>query len=220
MKKMKTKYQLNVFENEKEIGIACPYWIVKHSKEKGGTISEIIFKQGTQKNILVEPLSSMILLKEGNNYNRYYESECKNPEIMVEEKENIVVTSRGTYTCENGQCADIKYITTYHYNDYGLVSITLELNFSNTVKNIISLSILKFSVCGSLNTAGYIPYAQNGFYPSSFEKVIWKEFVQRHYYNNALLMGKFRPAYFCILQRRVEGIEIFSPDIIEDQVTY
>ncbi|HOK80633.1 MAG TPA: DUF6259 domain-containing protein [bacterium] len=198
---MRTKYQLNVFENE---------------KEKGGTISEIVFKHGTQKNILIEPLSSMILLKEGNNYNRYYESECKNPEIMIEEKETIVLTSCGTYTRKNGQRTNIKYTTTYHYKDYGLVSITLELNFLNPVKNIISLSILKFSVCGSLNTAGYIPYAQSGFHPSSFEKVIWKEFVQTPYYNNALLMEKFRPAYFCIIQRRVEGIEIFSPDIIED----
>ncbi len=75
--------------------------------------------------------------------------------------------------------------------------------------------MLGFSTPGWLCTAGFRASPHQGFLPSLFERVIWKEFLQKPHYNNSLWMGKNMPDYFCILQRGIEGFEIFSPDLIE-----
>lgn len=104
--------------------------------------------------------------------------------------------------------------------DYGLIKVNLETEFFETINNIIYFTMLGFSTSGSMNTVGYRACSKYGFFPSFFERVIWKEFCQRPHYNNILRMGKNMPDYFCILERGVEGFEFFSPDIFKQNQMY
>ncbi|MCM8788724.1 MAG: DUF6259 domain-containing protein, partial [Candidatus Omnitrophica bacterium] len=207
---------MEVTQNNGEIIISSEYWEVKHSKKNGGTISSIIFKFGSNKNIIAKPFTSLMVVKEKSSYSRYYEFRCSNPQISVTEgKQDIIVKAKGFYTSDEGNPLKARYKTTYHYMNYGLVKISLEIDIIEPIKELVAFTMLDFESSGSLNTLGYRACAKQGFAPSFFEKVIWKEFSQRPHYNNIFWMGRNMPAYFCLLQRRVEGLEIFSPSTVE-----
>ncbi|MCX7706006.1 MAG: hypothetical protein N2115_07115 [bacterium] len=66
-----SEMKMDVIKNHLEFIISSEYWKVKHSRKNGGTVSSIVLRYGSDKNLLVEPFTLLLIVKEGNKYNRY-----------------------------------------------------------------------------------------------------------------------------------------------------
>ena len=211
------KGKIEYIEDEKGVKIISEYWETYHSKEKGGCLSSLLFKYGSNENILVSPLRSYIRRKEGSEYPYYEESECKNVLLDVKNKdEKIVVRTKGRYTSREGKEIPVEYARDFYYGEYGLVKVDLKMKFLKGVDWIIEIGTMGLSVKSRLNIAGYRPSPEIDTSPSFSGRCIWHEFIpnSQNYNSSEFVIGRYLPFYICIFQKRVEGIEIFKGDDI------
>lgn len=212
------KNELIYVEDKNFLKIISDYWETIHLKEKGGCLSSVIFKYGSQKNILIEPLSSYIRIKEGKEYIYYKECLCKNPVISVK-KENgrIVIITKGKYSSDNEKEIPVEYERVFSYEKFGLIKVDLKINFLEDINNVIEIGTMGVSIDKRLNAVGYRPHPHVDPSPSFPGRCIWHEFSETgQHYNDTVAIGRYLPIYICFVERRVEGIEIFKDDDIEN----
>lgn len=212
----------NLVYNESEGGvkIISDYWETFHSKREGGALASVKFRYGSGRNILSAPLNSYIRKKEGPDYVYYDESRCTSPDISVtEENGNFTVTTAGKYVSGTGKQINVGYKRTVRYEKFGLVSVKLRMDFFEPVDWIIEVGTAGLGVAGTLNAVGYRPAAESdpgGTYTGHVGFCIWHEFGNGNHYTSNQKIGRYLPLYICMVNRRVEGLEIFRNDDTEN----
>ncbi len=210
--------RLRCVESKEGVKVLSKYWETLHSRERGGSLSSIIFRYGSGNNILSSPLNSSIRRKEGVEYIYYEESMYRNPEIKaVQEDGTVTITAKGWYISKTGKKLNVAYQRRYRYDRFGLVGVKLQMDFTEPVDWIIEIDIAGLSVLDSLNSACYRPAPESIPESSFFGHCIWHEFSNSHYYNaRQMKIGRYLPLYLSMIRRGVEGIELFRGDDIEN----
>lgn len=210
---------LDYSETGSGVKVVSEYWETFYAKTKGGTLSGIKFKYGSGKNILTSPLDSCVRKKEGPEYVFYNESLCAKPDISVTQNNgDIVVTSEGMYFSEAGKQINVRYKRTCRYEKFGVLNVKLEMTFIEPIDQVIEVGTAWLGVAETLNAVGYRPAPEvdpGATFTGHAGFCIWHEFLNGNHYNAHQKIGRYLPLYICMVNRRVEGIEIFRDDDIE-----
>jgi len=155
--------RISCTEEDGKVIIQTPYWKAVHDKTKGGALTEIIFPEGLNKNILKAPVSSYL---KDNTGKLFQSTDSENVNIKIEKKGNdeIKLTIQGTL----GK-SQLPFTDEYIY-DRGGLKRNIEFNFDKNPMKIKTLGVARIETTPLLDYAKYKPCLTrytNAVFPAS-----------------------------------------------------
>lgn len=126
---------IRIEEHSAGIRVISDAWEIEHLKEAGGAWSSIVFRNGSRKNLLRNPVSSAIRFVRANPYSEsgvftaFAESHEHHPRLRhdVTPAGNPIVIAEGTFSDEHGKTIPVGYRRSTEYQPHGLIWTTLEI---------------------------------------------------------------------------------------------
>jgi len=180
-----------------DVTVATPWWRVVHRRRDGGAISEIVFPQGSTRNILLAPLASYARI-DGQTYvhNRDPSATIR---IASADAQDVEVTSSGVLRPETDTRTrgHLGYRCTYHYTPWWLKR-TVEFDFGATGQSVTRIGVLRIDARPELDEIADKPCV-----------VRWQKAVFPG--PTVAISRSVLPSGVLLFQRGVEGIG-FMPD--------
>lgn len=181
------------------------FWQVLHDPEKGGCITEIRFYNGSNKNILMNPISS--------HFGTFWDVLDDRATInLAEEGQNIVVRVTGGLKDKNGHTASgIKFEYTHEYGE-GHVKVARKYHFEKEVE-IPEVGIGCMDIIPELRDFAARPSHVSAGDTYRTSVASWGEV---DFGDRVAFEEKNIPMYMAVFRRGVEGIEFLPGADLEE----
>jgi len=194
------------FDASGKLIVKSGFWRVIHDPEKGGCITEIRFFNGSNTNILMNPISSYI----GSFWDMLDDRAAID---LAEEGQNIVVRITGELKHENGHLASgIRYAYTHEYRE-GHIKVTRKYTFEKGVEGISEVGIGCMDIVPELRdfAARSSHINANDSFRTSVAK--WGEV---NLDDEVAFEDENIPLYMAVFRKGVEGIEFLPGADLEE----
>ena len=194
------------FDEKGKLIVKSKFWQVSHDPEKGGCITEIRFYNGSNKNILMNPISSHF----GSFWDVLDDKAVIN---LAEEGQNIAVRITGELKDTDGHTASgIKYEYIHEYGE-GHVKVTRKYSFERNVEGMPEVGIGCMDIVPELRDFAARPshVSADDSYRTSVAK--WGEVDLD---DKVAFEDKNIPLYMAVFRRGVEGIEFLPSADLEE----
>jgi len=190
------KLEAEFVEKEKLI-VRSRFWEVVHDPKKGGCIVSIKFFNGSNRNILLRPISS--------HFGSFWDVLNDQATIKLTEKDDrVIATVNGELKDVNNYTkSGIKYEYVYEYRE-GHVKITRKYSFEKGIAGIWEIGIGCMDIVPELNNFAARPshVSADKFHMTC--AAIWGEV---DFNDKVAFEEKNIPMYMAVFQKGVEGIE-------------
>lgn len=187
------------------------YFESLHSQKDGGAWKSLIFKKGTGKNLIAQPLSSHFKFTSPldpkamyiGNY-AYSEILDKKATLAVERSKSgeVVVTSSGRYTRDTGATLPARYTRTVIDNEFGLVKTFLDVTAEKPIDKVIEFGAAEIQFRPGMNKA-FVKHHPMLMQALDFQGAGWLDLPKQGY------TARYMPSYVAVVEQNVEGIELF-----------
>jgi hypothetical protein len=191
------------FIDKGKLVVRSKFWEVTHDVKKGGCITGIKFFNGSDKNILLDPISSHF----GSFWDSLNDKASMN---FIEKDRYTLVQVKGELKDVNGYSAtNVEYDYVYEYHE-GYVKVTQKYFFKEGVAGIDEVGIACMNLVPELNwfiaRPSYVGEDKNS-------AAVWGEV---NFNNKVSFEEKNIPMYMAIFRRGVEGIEFLPGSCLEE----
>lgn len=201
-------YTVRADRNARQLILSTPYYSVLHETGKGGAISAIRLTYGKAGNLLVRPISSLLVDNQGASY-----SDLNDPSPRVRhtrEGSLEIVTADSKLLNEQGRALPgVRVKTRFEYH-WGFVKVQKQFEVRNQNLRLSELRIVDFALTPSLTHCGYREgiTEQEGASPFSFGSCLWGS-VTPGSSSATMLTTNYLPRYVMFADPGVEGLEWF-----------
>ena len=180
-----------------DITVVSPWWRVAHYKRCGGAIAEIVFPEGTGRNILIAPIASYLCV-DGRRYvhNRDRSATLR---VVSATAHDVVLEATGMLRPEQQAKMNrhIRFRCVYHYTPWWLKR-TVEFHIGSSAVKVTRVGVLELNARPELDQMGDKPCVirwQKAVFPGP----------------TLLVSNRILPSGVLLFQRGVEGID-FMPN--------
>ncbi len=203
-----------VEDTDECIRVHSDYWEIEHLKRAGGAWNSLVFKNGSQKNLLRGPVSSAIRFarteeNSADPLGYYAESNDSEARISVEHPASgtVAVVAEGTYRNVLGESVPIGFRRRTEYCGHGLIWTTLQIMSECGCPGAVEVRAFGVPLRSGLTDA----YAR--FHPTQAGSAdllggrTWLDLKQNT--NPTPFLSRFTPLQISCFERGVEGLELF-----------
>lgn len=209
------KKDLSLTKDREQIVISNGCWEVKHDLRQGGCIAQIGFLHGSNKNILVSPISSYFSVYKKFSYQDRYEKQPQ-VDILEDTPDCKKIRTKGRLYRGDGRSLPVEYDYVYEYHN----------EYIKCIRSFICRDIKEDIHIVGVGSLELIPELDEYAYRHSHHNEVGKDFhawlkscpvkwgkAAEAY--NPLFTDRYAPNYLAAFKRGVEGIETFPNSEID-----
>jgi len=151
--------QMTVRREETHIVVSTPYYAVRHDLARGGAVCDIRYPNGTNENLLVEPMSCAITTADGDAgvFTDLHEA---SPQVVIDEgTEEVSIRFRGKLHRRPGETSAIGYDFLYRYR-WGYVRVRKQFLLPDGGIRARDVCVHQYALRSDLSDWGYRPAAE------------------------------------------------------------
>ena len=205
---------IEVKQHKKGITVRTNDWVVEHSAERGGAWTSVILNNGTGRNLLRKPLSSVIRFHkvDGSEYGlfpTYTEANETRPNLRLERTRDgfPIIVAEGAYKDEKGNPIPVGYRRRTEYHDFGLVWSTLEIMSDIGCDGVVHVRAFEAQLRDGLTDLYVREHPATAPNVDLLGGTHWYDLPRSG--NATPFYSRYAPIHVICFERGVEGIEFF-----------
>ncbi|MGH7143031.1 MAG: hypothetical protein ACREJ2_02720 [Planctomycetota bacterium] len=213
---------VTVEQHDAGVRVRSGDWTIEHSARHGGAWSSVFLNNGSGRNLLVRPITSLIrfhVLKPDDMYGGYtVYSEALDGKAQLRVAESSagfpVVIAEGVYRNEKGEALPVGFRRSTEYREFGLIWSTLEIMSETGCEDVVHVRAFEAVLRPGLTDL----YArEHPILLSSSDQCSPGRFYALPKDQTATVFSsRYTPLHMLAFERGVEGIEFFpSSDLAE-----
>jgi hypothetical protein len=212
------KARFTVREEKGDVIVSCAYWEVRHSRNRGGNISSVIFPHGSGMNIFAAPFCTQIRTGNAFNFDGFENTFDEYPALTCHtDKELLRVQSRSALINRHGAKLPVTCDHSYTYHPWGYISQTVTLTLHQSIPDAWNIGVARPVAAGHLDEFAYRPSPENSTDWRNLCKAgSWFKLDRGNSFRDfqAIETGEI-PLYLMFLRRGVEGFDWFCGENLD-----
>jgi hypothetical protein len=212
----KAVYQIR--EEGGDLVVSCQYWEVRHSRNLGGNISNVVFPHGSGRNIFAAPFSTQIRRGDAWQFDTFDNTLDTDPAFtFAQDGERVRVESRTRLLDKDGKALPAVCTHSFEYHAWGYLRQSVTIGFPEPTAKIWNIKIARPVVAAHLDEFAYRPSWESATeWRRHCNLGSWYRLEKGDSFRDYLAVetGEI-PLYLMFLQRGVEGFDWFCGENLD-----